>query len=255
MVNDQRIRRGDIHGQIEASLARMRVRYADCEKFIAYFQPATNTYAPVDRLRELYCEALEHPQVVGLAIGTRPDCVPDDVLELVEELGRQTYVSIEYGMQTMHNRSLDWMNRGCHHDVMIDAMQRSRGRGFEISSHAILGLPGESHADMLATASELARLQVDGVKIHNLYCVKHTKLADQVAAGEVTLMEQDDYVKTVVDFMELLPPSMVIERISGDAPPDYFVGPDWCLNKGAVKREIEAEFERRNTYQGRLWKP
>lgn len=230
----------------------MRVRYADCEKFIAYFQPATNTYAPVDHLRELYVEALEHPQVVGLAIGTRPDCVPDDVLDLVDELAEERYVSIEYGMQTMHNRSLDWMNRGCHHDAMIDAMQRSRGRRFEISSHAILGLPGESHADMLATAKELARLEVDSVKIHNLYCVKNTKLADQVAAGEVELMGQDDYVKTVVDFMEVLPPTMVIERISGDAPPDYFIGPEWCLNKGAVKREIDAEFARRDTWQGRL---
>ena len=155
-------------------------------------------------------------------------------------------------MQTMHDRSLDWMNRGCHHDAMIDAVERSRGRGFEISTHAILGLPGESHADMLATARELARLEVDAVKIHNLYCVKNTKLAEQVAAGEVELMEQDDYVRAVVDFLELLPANMVVERISGDAPPDYFVGPDWCLNKGEVKRRIDEEFARRDTWQGRL---
>ncbi len=249
----RRLPRADIRGQIEQSLARMRNRYTDCEKFIAYFQPATNTYAPVERLRPLYEQALAHPQVVGLAVGTRPDCVPDDVIGLLNEFGERTYVSVEYGMQTMHDRSLEWMNRGCGHDSMIDAMQRSQLRKFEISAHAILDLPGESHADMLATARELARLEVDGVKLHNLYCVKNTKLADQVATGEVKLMEQADYVKTVVDFIELLPPTMVIERLSGDAPPDYFIGPKWCLNKGAVKREIDAEMERRDTWQGKFW--
>ncbi|QDU57401.1 coproporphyrinogen III oxidase [Aeoliella mucimassa] len=251
----RRLPRADVLGQINQSLVRMRNRYADCEKFIAYFQPGTNTYAPVDRLRPLYEKALEHPQVVGLAIGTRPDCVPDDVLALLNELGERTYVSVEYGMQTMHNASLDWMNRGCHHDAMIDAMRRSQDRNFEISAHAILGLPGESHDDMLATARELARLKVDAVKLHNLYCVKNTPLADMVESGEVTLMGQDDYVRAVVDFLELLPPNVVVERISGDAPPDYFVGPDWCLNKGAVKREIDAEFARRDTWQGKAVQP
>ena len=136
-------------------------------------------------------------------------------------------------MQTIHDRSLDWMNRGHHHDAMIDAVERSRGRGFEICGHVILGLPGESHDDMLATAREVARLELDAVKIHNLYCVKNTPLADQVARGEVTLMERDEYVRTLVDFLELLPPTMVVDRISGDAPPDYFIGPTWCLDKPA----------------------
>lgn len=248
----RRLPRADIRGQIDQSIARMRNRYPDCSNFIAYFQPATNTYAPVDRLRSLYEQALDHPQVVGLAIGTRPDCVPNDVLDLIEQLARDTYVSVEYGMQTMHNRSLDWMNRGCHHDAMIDAMQRSHSRGFEVSSHAILGLPGETHDDMLATARELTRLEVDAVKIHNLYCVKNTKLADQVAAGEVQLMERDDYIRTLIDFIELLAPHIVIERVTGDAPRDFFIGPEWCLDKGGTKQQIDAEFARRGTWQGRL---
>ena len=154
-------------------------------------------------------------------------------------------------MQTMHDRSLDWMNRGHHHDAMIDAVERSRGRGFEIGAHVILGLPGESHDDMLATARELGRLGVDAVKIHNLYCVKNTPLADQVARGEVRLMERAEYVRTVVDFIELLPPTMIVDRISGDAPPDYFIGPSWCLDKPAVKTAVLAEFARRGTWQGR----
>ena len=191
----RRLPHADVLGQISQSLVRMRNRYADVDKFIAYFQPGTNTYAPVDRLRPLYEKALEHPQVVGLAIGTRPDCVPDEVLQLLNEMGERTYVSVEYGMQTMHNESLDWMNRGCHHDAMQDAMRRSLDRTFEISAHAILGLPTESHADMLATARELARLEVDAVKIHNLYCVKNTPLAELVESGKVTLMEQADYIR------------------------------------------------------------
>jgi hypothetical protein len=249
----RRLPRAGIRGQIDQSIARMQKRYRSCRHFLAYFQPATNTYAPVERLAPLYEEALAHPQVVGLAIGTRSDCVGDDVLDLLESLARRTYLSVEYGMQTMHDRSLEWMNRGHDHQSFLDAVERSRGRGFEICAHVMLGLPGESHADMLATARELARVDVDAVKIHNLYCVKNTRLADQVAAGEVELMGQDDYVRTVVDFLELLPPRMVIERTSGDAPPDYFVGPAWCLDKPAVKRAIEAEFARRDAWQGKLW--
>ena len=120
--------------------------------------------------------------------------MPDDVLDLLQELAGRTYLSVEYGMQTIHDRSLDWMNRGHHHDATIDAIERSRGRGFEICGHVILGLPGETHDDMLATAREVARLQLDAVKIHNLYAVKNTPLADQVARGEVTLMGRDEYI-------------------------------------------------------------
>jgi radical SAM protein (TIGR01212 family) len=266
-VVGRRLPRAGIRGQINQSIARMRLRYRNCRDFLAYFQPATNTYAPVERLRAAYEEALAHPQVVGLVIGTRPDCVPDDVLDLIEELAhvdaslrdadsavseRPPHVAIEYGMQTIHNRSLDWMNRGHHHDAMLDAVARSRGRGFEIGAHVILGLPGESQDDMLATARELARLDIDAVKIHNLYCVKNTPLADQVARGEVRLMKRANYVRTLVDFIELLPPTMIVDRISGDAPPDYFIGPTWCLDKPAVKTAVMAEFARRGTWQGRL---
>lgn len=247
----RRLPRTGIRGQIDQSITRMRLRYRKCRHFLAYFQPATNTYAPVELLRPLYEEALSHPQVVGLVVGTRPDCVPKDVLILLQELADRTYVAVEFGMQTMHDRSLDWMNRGHHHDAMIDAVARSRERGFEIGAHVILGLPGESHEDMMNTAEELGRLTVDAVKIHNLYCVKNTPLADQVARGEVRLMERGEYVRTLVDFIERLPPTMIVDRISGDAPPDYFIGPSWCLDKPAVKAAVLAEFERRGTWQGK----
>jgi len=245
----RRVRRQDILDQLNDGISRVKGRY-DVRRFIAYYQPATNTYAPVDKLRSLYDLPLDHPDVVGMAIGTRPDCVPDDVLDLLEEFAAKTYLSVEYGMQTMHDKSLDWMNRGHHHDAFVDAMNRSRGRGFEICAHVILGLPGESHDDMMATAKELARSGVDAVKLHNLYAVKRTLLADQVNSGEVTLIDREDYVRAVVDFLELTPPHVVVERVSGDAPPDYFVAPDWCLDKPGVRAMIDQEFARRDSYQG-----
>jgi radical SAM protein (TIGR01212 family) len=246
----RRLPRQDLLSQIEEGIKRLKRRY-DCDHFQAYFQPATNTYAPVPRLRAAYERVLQDSRIVGLAIGTRPDCVPDPVLDLLEELARRTYVSVEYGVQTIHNRSLDWMNRGHHYEVFPDAVARSRGRGFELCAHIILGLPGETREDMLATAREMARQRVDSIKLHNLYAVQDTPLADQVARGEVRLMERDEYVETLVDFLELLPPEMIVERISGDAPPDYFVGPSWCLDKPSVKAAVQAELERRDTWQGK----
>ena len=246
----RRVRRQDVLDQISDGIRRLKSRYT-CDKFIAYFQPATNTYAPVEKLRRLFARALEHPQVIGLAIGTRPDCVPDDVLDLLEELGRRTYVSVEFGVQTIHDRSLDWMNRGHHYGVFLDAMRRSRGRGFEICAHVILGIPGETHEDMLATAREMARQSLDAIKIHNLYAVKDTPLAEQVERGEATLLSRDQYVRVLVDFLELLPADMIVERISGDAPPDYFVAPTWCLDKPGVLLALRQELERRDTWQGK----
>ena len=247
----RRVRRQDIWDQLDDGIRRLKHKYESVDKFIAYFQPATNTYGPVQRLRELFERALAHPQVVGLAVGTRPDCVPDEVLDLLQELAGHTYLSVEYGLQTMHDRSLDWMNRGHHHEATVDAVARSRGRGFEICGHVILGLPGESHADMLATAREVARLGLGAVKIHNLYAVKDTPLAEQVARGEVTLLERDDYIAALIEFLELLPPEMIVERISGDAPPDYFVGPSWCLDKPATLHALQHELTRRDTWQGK----
>ncbi|QDU94693.1 TIGR01212 family radical SAM protein [Lignipirellula cremea] len=248
----RRVPRQLVTDQIDEGVRRLKLRYK-CDQFLAYFQPATNTYAPVERLRPLYEQALAHPQVVGMAIGTRPDCVPNDVLDLLEEIAGKTWLSVEYGLQTIHNRSLDWMNRGHHHDAFLDAMERSRDRGFEICAHVMLGLPGESPDDMLATAHEVARLGLDSVKLHNLYAVKNTPLADQIASGETVLMERDDYIQVLVDFLELLPPEMIVERISGEAPPKYFIGPEWCLDKPAVKRELDAEMLRRDTWQGKKY--
>jgi hypothetical protein len=247
---NRRLPRRSIRTQVAQGVERLKSRY-NADKFLAYFQAATNTYAPVEKLKRLYDEALDHPDVVGLFIGTRPDCVEEPVLELIESYAQNRYVCLELGLQTIHDRSLDWMNRGHHYDAFVDAAARCSGRGFDVCAHVILGLPGESHADMLATADALAALPVDAVKIHNLHVVKKTPLADMHAAGAVRLFERDEYVSLVCDFLERLPATMVIQRLSGDAPPDYLVAPSWCLDKSALLRAIDAELERRDSWQGK----
>jgi radical SAM protein (TIGR01212 family) len=240
-----------IRAQVQRGVAILQKRYG-AQRFLAYFQAATNTHAPVEKLRRLYDEALDHPQIVGLAIGTRPDSVPDSVLGLIQDYARDRHVCLELGMQTIHDRSLDWMNRGHHYDVFVDAVQRCQGRGLDLCAHVILGLPGESESDMLATADALASLPVNAVKIHNLHVVHDTPMEVMYERGEVPMLERDDYVRIVCDFLERLRPEMVIHRLSGDAPPDYLVAPLWCLDKPALLRAIQEELRRRDSWQGKF---
>ena len=246
----RRLPKATITAQLDRGIRGLHRRYGDCIGYVAYFQPATNTYAAVDRLRPLFEEAIAHPQVVGLAIGTRSDCVGSAVLDLLEELAGRTFLSVEYGMQTMHDRSLEWMNRGHDHASSVDAVERGRDRGFSICAHVILGLPDESLDDMVETAQEITRLGLDAVKIHNLYAVPNTRLAEEVESGDVQLMSQDEYVTALVAFLEHLSPACVIERTHGEAPPEYFLGPAWCLDKNAVRAAIDAELAQRDTWQG-----
>lgn len=250
----RRLRNCSITEQIDEGIVRIR-RRNKVDRFLAYFQPATNTYAPVAELREPYQEAIAHPEIVGLAIGTRPDCVTDGVLDLLAELSQRVWLSVEYGVQTMHDRSLDWMNRGHHYDAFLDAWARTRKRGLHAGVHLIMGIPGESREDMIATAREMARLGVDAVKLHNLYAVRDTPLAGWVSAGEVTLPTLTEFACVVADVLERLPPHCVIDRIGGDAPPDYLVAPQWCLDKAGVRQAVDAELAVRNTWQGRLYEP
>jgi radical SAM protein (TIGR01212 family) len=249
---NRRLPRTSIREQVKRGVAILQERYG-ADRFIAYFQAATNTYAPVEKLRQRYDEALEHPQIIGLAVGTRPDCVPDPVLDLLQSYARTRYVCLELGLQSIHDRSLDWMNRGHHYDAFVGAVRRCQGRGLDLCAHVILGLPDETHADMLATADALAALPVDAVKIHNLHVVKDTPMEKMYHAGTVRMMERDEYVQVVCDFLERLPPRMVIHRLNGDAPPDYLIAPQWCLDKPGLLRAIHAELERRDSWQGKKW--
>ena len=252
----RRVRLAKVRDQLLSGIESVRRRYKNVLGFIAYFQPATNTYAPLDELEELFELALAaHDEVRALAVGTRPDCVPDPVLELLQELARRHDVSVEYGMQSARDESLRWMNRAHCHSDMINAVDRTRGRGIEIGSHVILGIPGETHDDMMRSATELAKLGVDSIKIHNLYAVDGTPLGEQVRRGEIEMMRREDYVRTVVDFLERCSPTTVIERISGDAPPKYLIAPEWCLEKSTLKRSIEEEFRKRGSRQGSRFDP
>ncbi|NQT39052.1 MAG: TIGR01212 family radical SAM protein [Planctomycetes bacterium] len=244
------VARQPIARQIDEAVGRLKSRY-DVDHFIGYFQPGTNTYAPVERLREVFLEALANPCLVGLAIGTRPDCVADDVLDLLAELAGQTYLVVEFGLQTIHDRSLDWLNRGHHYSDFLDAVRRSHLRKLNVGAHVILGLPGESADDMRATAREITRLGIHSVKIHNLMAIRDTPLGTAVSAGEVSLIDRRQYVGHVVDFLEELSPQCIVDRLTGDAPAQYLLAPHWCLDKQAVLRAIDDELVRRDTWQGK----
>jgi radical SAM protein (TIGR01212 family) len=176
--------------------------------------------------------------------------VPEPVLQLLESYARDRYVCLELGLQSIHDRSLDWMNRGHHYDAFVDAVGRCQGRGLDLCAHVILGLPGETRADMLATAEALAALPVQGVKIHNLHVVRDTPLEAMYRKGDVRMLGREEYVSLVCDFLERLPSDLVIHRLSGDAPPEYLVAPEWCLDKPGLLRAIHLELERRDSRQG-----
>ncbi len=238
--------------QLERGKTYLRRRHK-AERFLAYFQRYTNTYAPVETLRHLYDEALAVEDVVGLVVGTRPDCVPDPVLDLLQRYARRTYVAVEYGLQSIHDRTLERVNRAHGAAEFVDAVHRTAGRGIHTCAHAMLGLPGESRTDMLATAQAIAALPLDGIKIHLTYVLKHTVLGDMYLQGQYRPMEITEYVETVCDVLERLPPGMVIHRLTGDPPRDLLLAPQWALHKWQVLNAIDAELIRRESFQGRQW--
>jgi len=239
----------NVSEQIEQGKEVMSRKYK-AGQFIAYFQPFSNTLAPVSRLRTLYDEALAVEDVVGLAVGTRPDCVPSDVLDLLAEYHQKTYFWLELGLQSSHDRTLDWLQRGHDFATFAKACQEARSRGLSVCVHVILGLPGESAADMLATADVLAELQVEGVKLHLLHVLRNTPLGILYAEDKIKLLEMDEYVELVVDVMERLHPDTLIHRLTGDGPRDQLLAPLWSLKKWEVLNAIDAEFARRGSRQG-----
>jgi hypothetical protein len=241
-----------VTAQLEAAKAPLVRRYG-ARRFIAYFQAFSNTYAPVERLRALYDEALAVPDVVGLAIGTRPDCVPPEVLELLTQLARQRLVWIEYGLQSACDATLARIGRGHDFACFAKAVALTRGRGIQICAHLILGLPGEGAEEMNATARAVAALNLDGVKLHLLYVARATPLEALLRAGDYRPLEQDEYVRLVCDVIERLPPHTIIQRLTGDPRPDELVAPRWALDKSGTLARIRAELQRRDSWQGKRW--
>ena len=233
-----------------ATAKRAIFRRTRATKFIAYFQAYSNTYGPVERLQALYHEALSVPGVVGLIIATRPDCLPDPVLDLLARLREETYLWLELGLQSIHDKSLTFINRRHDYACFVDALKRAKVRRIRVCAHVILGLPGESREEMLAMAGELSRLGVDGVKLHLLHVMKGTRLAEMYERGEIAVLDRDGYAGLVCDFLGLLDPDILIHRLTGDGGRDNLVAPLWSLNKFEVLNLIDAEMERRNSRQG-----
>ena len=243
-----------IDNQILEGCKFMEKRYK-ANKFIAYFQSFTNTYAPLHRLKELYDQALNHPGMVGLSVATRPDCVNWDVLRLLRSYQKKYLVWIEYGLQSANDNTLSRINRG--HDVACfeESVQMANDYGLNVCAHIILGLPGETREMMLQTVLFLAGLPIKGVKVHLLYIEKKTPLALLYEKGEYRCLERDEYIELVVDVLELLPPTMVIQRLTGDPPlRAELVAPLWAEYKSGNLKLIRKRLEERNTWQGREFK-
>jgi radical SAM protein (TIGR01212 family) len=246
-------RKLSIAAQLELGKEVMSRKYK-ARKFMAYFQPFTNTFAPVERLRSLYDEALTVDDILGISVGTRPDCVPATVLDMLTEYHERTYFWLELGLQSSHDRTLAWLRRGHDFATFVTACREARARGLRVCAHVILGLPGESRADMLATAEALAELQVEGVKLHLLHVLNNTPLGDLYVADKIHVMDMDEYVELVVDVIERLPPATLVHRLTGDGPRSQLLAPLWSLKKWEVLNAIDAEFTRRNSQQGACWK-
>lgn len=222
-------------------------------KYIAYFQAYTNTYAPVEVLREKYYSVLNLDDVVGIAIATRPDCLPPEVLDLLEEISKKTYLWVELGLQTIHEKTAKLINRGYKLDVYINAMKELKRRNIETVTHVILGLPGENRDDMLETINFVGNSPSKGIKLHLLHLMKDTPMVKLYEDKKLKFLEMDEYVDLIVDSIERLPFDMVIHRITGDSPRSTLIGPMWSLKKWEVLNAIDDRFIQRDTWQGKKY--
>jgi len=238
-----------IEKQLQISAERLKSRFK-AEKFISYFQAYTNTYASVDHLKKVYDSAFLHPDVIGLSIGTRPDCVDEEKIALIASYAQKYYVWVEYGLQSMHNKTLQAINRGHSFEDFVKAVELTKNKGINICTHVILGLPGETRENMLDTAKAISELGINGVKIHLLCALKGTKLEQMYNKGTFKPMEAVEYVETVCDFLELLPPDVTIHRLAGNGLKKILVAPRWLPDKFKVLTMIDTELEKRNSRQG-----
>ena len=228
----------------------LKKRYK-AKKFIAYFQSFSNTYGPYEKLKGLYEEALAIDDIVGLSIGTRPDCIDESILTLLEGYTKDYLVWIEYGLQSIHDRTLTFINRGHDVNCFKRAVEATRNRGMKICTHVILGLPFEDRDDMLTTAKAVASMRIDGIKIHLLYVIKGSRMEKLYLEGKYRCLSQEEYANLVCDFLELLPPDMVIQRLTGDPHPAELVVPEWSMRKNETLSLIKIILTDRDSWQGK----
>jgi len=230
-------------------------RKNEVNKFLVYFQSYTNTYAKVRILKRFYDEAIQDKDVVGFCIGTRPDCVPDEVLDLIESYAQNYHVWLEYGLQSVHNETLLRIKRGHNFAQFEDAVKRTQNRNIFICVHIILGLPGETKEDILKTARTLAKMGINGIKLHHLQVIKNTRIAREFNKGEFKVLSPEDYIKLVCDVLELLPSNVTIQRLVGEVLQDRMLtAPRWNLNKHQILSAIDQEFIDRGSFQGSKFK-
>lgn len=223
------------------------------EKYIAYFQAYTNTYAPVEYLRSIFTEAISHPNIVGLSIGTRPDCLGDDVLGLLEELNHIKPVWVELELQTIHEKTAAYIRRGYHLDCFENAVADLRKRSLEVIVHTILGLPGESSEDILDTMKYLNTVDIQGIKLQLLHVLKDTDLAADFEKGEFQVLEMEEYLNLLISCLEMLSPEIVIHRITGDGPKNLLIAPLWSSQKRTVLNTLHSKMKVLNSWQGKLY--
>ncbi len=238
-----------IREQIQNGIAYLSMRYK-ANKFLVYFQPYTNTYATVGELELLYREALLEPSVIGLAIGTRPDCIDEEKIDLLESLAEDYFILIEYGLQSVYNKSLDYMARGHDYQAFIDAVNMTTNRGIHIGAHIIVGFPTETHEEMLDMADEISSMPVEFLKIHQLQVVKGTVLEGQYIKEPFHTFSYEEYLDFLVDFVERLSPEIVLQRLFATAPDDMLIAPKWGRTRQEIIRDIEKRFIKRNAFQG-----
>jgi radical SAM protein (TIGR01212 family) len=240
-----------VKDQIITGINRIK-KTREVQKFIAYFQAFSNTYAPVSHLKKLYDEALSIEGVVGLSVGTRADIITEEILDLLEEYSKKTYFWVEYGLQSIHDKTLNLINRGHTYKEFEDTFLKTKNRRIKICVHIIVGLPGETREEILQTAEKLAELKPDGIKIHSLYIAKGSPIEKYYNKGEIKLLEQDEYISIIADLLERIPKDIIIQRLVGETNKDALVEPKWILNKIKIIYEINNELIKRNTYQGYL---
>ncbi|MGV8074710.1 MAG: TIGR01212 family radical SAM protein [Syntrophobacteraceae bacterium] len=244
-------RRGrSISEQIEEAKPYLAKRYK-AKAFLGYFQSYTNTYASLPVLRRLYGEALADPDIVGLSIGTRPDCISNEILDHLAELSRSRLIWIEYGLQSAHDETLLRIRRGHTVEAFVDSVQRTRLRNIPICAHVILGLPGEGREKMLETARFLASQDIQAVKIHLLYVVRGTKLDEWLQCGKYKCLTRDEYISIVAEFLSFLPSHLIIQRLTGDPHPEELRAPAWALEKRQNREAIHSHMRRCGLYQGK----
>lgn len=247
-------RQDSITQQIEKQAASIRQKRG-VAKFIAYFQAYTNTYAPVDYLRKIYTEAISHPDIVAISIGTRPDCLGEDILQLLDELNQKKPVWMELGLQTIHETTARYIRRGYPLSCFEQAVSELRKRNLDVIVHTILGLPGESKNDILSTIEYLNHGDIQGIKLQLLHVLKGTDLAEDYLAGKFQVYSMEEYLELVIDCLEHLNPEIVIHRLTGDGPKDLLIAPLWSSAKRTVLNTLHRECKLRHAFQGKQYKP